>query len=478
MIAEALLPSLTGGIVALALSAAALRAVSAASIAELAVLDGLSIDYRAFGVSMLLSAAAGVLFGIVPLRALFRGGAEAAALAHSRGEAGARGEGRLGRLLIAIQVALAYALLAPSLLLVRSLAALEQVPPGFRTEGLLTADITLPPRTDPVRYADRLSAALGAWRGRGNAAITSDMLLTFGAGGDPFSIEGRAYGASGTMPQFAHSLRVSEDFFPLLKLRLVSGRALESIDFVKDAPRVAVVNETLARAFWGSVSPIGHRILIGAPRPNAPWLTVVGISADIHTGALSAPPLPQIFRPLPSGPSRVLSIVVAQPATGAELARVLRDVDPDVPAYAVRTMEERIGASIQRPRFRTALYTAYGVLAFVLAAFGIYSLAMYAATRRMREFAVRAALGATAGSSFATLLGGTLRPALVGMIAGVGGGYLIARGMGTLFFRTTASDVSVYLTAAILVFAVAAVAAAIAARPVLRIRPAEVLRSE
>lgn len=478
MIAEALLPSLAGGIVALGLSAAALRTVSAASVAELAAIDDLAIDYRAFALAMLLSALAGVLFGTVPLRSLFRGGAEAAALAHSRGEAGNRREGRLGRVLIAVQVALACALLAPSLLLARSLAALEQVDPGFRTRDLLTAQVTLPPQTDPLRYADRLEAALVAWKGRGNAAITSDLPLSFGEGGDPFSIEGRAYGASGTLPQFAHSLRVTDGFFELMKMRLVAGRLLQPTDFAKEAPGACVVNETLARAFWGNDSPLGKRILIGAPRPNAPWMTIVGISADIHTGALSASPAPQIFRPLPRGPSRTLSIVVAQPATPAELARVLRDADPGVPGYAVRAMDERVAASIQRPRFRTALFSAYGALAFLLAAFGIYSMATYAATRRLREFAVRSALGAPAGRSFRTLLAGTLGPAVVGGVVGIGGGYAIARAMSTLLFRTTPGDVAVYVVAIILVLAVAAGASAIAARPVLRISPAEVLRSE
>jgi predicted permease len=478
MIAEALLPSLAGGILALALSAAALRAVSTASVAELAALDRLTIDYRAFALGMVLSAAAGVLFGIVPLRSLFRGGAEAAALAHSRGEAGSRGEGRLGRVLIAVQVALACALLAPSLLLARSLAALERVDPGFRTDGLLTAQVTLPPQTDPPRYAERLEAALVAWRGRGNTAVTSDMPLSFGEGGDPFSIEGRAYGSSGTMQQFAHSLRVTQDFFSLLRMRIVAGRALQPGDFAKDAPRVAVVNETMARGFWGAASPIGHRILLGAPRPNAPWLTIVGISADIHTGSLSAAPVPQIYRPLPLGPSRSLSLIVSQPATATEIGRVLRQVDPGIPGYAVQGMDEKVAASMQRPRFRTALFSAYGVLAFLLAAFGIYSLSTYAATRRMREFAVRSALGAPAGRSFRTLMGGTLAPALSGVVAGLAGAYAIARAMTTLLFSTTAGDATVYVMAGALVLIVVGAAAAMAARPVLRIRPAEVLRSE
>ncbi|HEY0421411.1 MAG TPA: ABC transporter permease, partial [Acetobacteraceae bacterium] len=344
LVVEALLPSVTGGALALLVSAAALRAVRAASLPELAALDRVAVDYRVFGLAMLLSAAAGVLFGIVPLRALFRGGAEAEALAQSRGEVAGRGEGRLRTVLIAAQVGLSCALLAPSMLLVRSLVELERVDPGFRTHGLLTASIRLPARLDPERYARELAGRLHEWRGAA-AAVATRMPLQFRSGGDPFSIEGRAYGVSGTVPQFLHAMRVDENFMSLLRIPIVAGRRLEAADFTAGATPVAVINQTMARAFWPHETPLGKRILLGAPRPNARWMTIVGIAADIHTTALQAPPIPQMYGQLQEGPTRGFAVIVAEPVTAADLAGVLRSVDPDVPGYAVQTMEQRVADS-------------------------------------------------------------------------------------------------------------------------------------
>jgi putative ABC transport system permease protein len=456
LVVEALLPSLAGGAAGLAMAALALRSVEAAALSELAALDRLTVDFRAFFLALFLSAGAGVLCGLVPMLA--------PSLKRHR-------EGRLGRVLIGVQVALACALLAPSLLLVRSLAALQSVNPGFRTDGLLTASVSLPPQTDSGRYAGRLGAELARFGG----TVASALPLTFGEGGDPFSIEGRAYGSSGTLPQFAHHVRVGHGFFELMRIPMVAGRGLEAAD--DDRP-VAVVNQTLARAFWANESPLGKRILMGAPRAGAAWMTIVGIAVDIHTGPLSAAPASQIFRPIAQAPSRSLAVIVPDSIGAAGLARVLREVDPEVPAYGVRSMQDRVAGSIQRPRFRTAIFSAYGALAFLLAAFGVYSLSVYAAARRRREFAVRAALGASGGRLFGGMVGGTVRPAALGAAAGLAGGYAIARAMATLFFRADPSDASVYALAAGLALAVAAAAGALAARPVFRVSAAEILRSE
>ncbi len=447
LVVEALLPSLAGGALALGISAAALRALEAASIAELAALDHVALDFRAFALAILLSGTAGVIFGMLPLR---------------------RRSLKPGRALIAIQVALACALLAPSILLVRSLAALEGIDPGFRTENLRTAYVSLPPAVDAIRYTDRLQAELSRFGG----TVSSALPLTFGEGGDPFSIEGRAYGVSGALPQFAHQIRVGDGFFDLMRIPITEGRALAPSD--RENP-VAVVNRTLARAFWPNESPLGKRILMGAPRPGAAWMTIVGVCADIRSGPLSAALTPQIYRPLAQGPSRTVALIA--PGT-VDLVRVARAVDPEVPAYSARMMATRVAESIQRPRFRTAVFSAYGVLAFTLAAFGIYSLSAYAAARRRREFAVRSALGAASGRLLCGMVVGAVAPAAVGATVGLAGGYAIARAMTTLLFRASASDPTVYATAAAMALAVAALAAASAARPVLRANPAEILRSE
>jgi putative ABC transport system permease protein len=368
--------------------------------------------------------------------------------------------------------------------LAESLIALERVNPGFRTVNLLIAHVSLPGPRYPTSvqtnsYYRRLEEALGNWRGASNVTIASRLPVSPGSGGDPFSIEGRAYGASGTVPQFAHQTSVGLEYFSLMRIPILSGRGFDARDF-SEQTEVALVNETLAKAFWPRESPLGKRILMGSPRPGAAWATIVGTVRDIHTEELSYAPIPQIYSPYRQ--NRAMWLVVATPAAGgnmsADLERIVRTVDPAVPAYGVETMDHRIARTLARPRFRTTLFTAHGVLAFALAAFGVYSLAMYAGIRRRREFAVRAALGASGRRLFTTMLMDTIRPATFGAAVGLAAAYALARAMAAFLYGAKSSDMGVYVAAGLLGLTVAAVAAWLGGRRLLRIDPAEVLRNE
>ncbi len=468
LVTEALVPSLAGGAFALLLTLAALHALNASPQPELSTVDRFTLDYRVFAFALLLSTAAGALFGALPLRSLFRH--DAVALRQNRGGISDRGETRLRAVLVALQVGLSCALLAPALLLVQSLTALERVEPGFRTNGLLTAWVSLP----AARYTS--PAQIAGYYRRVPGTVASTLPLALGPGGDPFSIEGRAYGASGTLPQFAHRISVGEHFFDLLHIPTIAGRPFEPRDFAATEP-LALVNETLARAFWPRESPVGKRILMGAPRPGAPWMTIVGIVADIHSQALDRAPLPQIFVPFSQAPTRTAAVIVEDTAP-ADLERALHEIDPAVPAYAARSMQNHVAQSLQLPRLRTALFTSYGLLAFALAGFGIYSVAFYAAIRRRREFAIRAALGATSRRLLRDLLSGTLRPAGVGATLGLAGAYALARAMAAFLFGTTFQNPVAYCMSAVLVLSVAALAAWLGGRGLAETGPADVLRAE
>jgi hypothetical protein len=268
-------------------------------------------------------------------------------------------------LLIATQVGLCCALLVPSLLLVRSLRALERVDPGFRTRNLVTAYVTLPTSkySTPVQiggYYQRLERDLSAWAGTGNAALVSRLPLSFGVGGDPFSIEGRAWGASGTVPQFAHQLSVGPSYFSIIRSPIVEGGSFDQRDFSEPTNR-AIVNETLARAFWPNEPALGRRIMMRALRPGAAWLEIKGVVKDVRTVGLNQPPLPQIYRPFPQAPTRTMALIVSDERGGRsmtrDLAGVLRAADPNVPAYEVRTMGNHVSRSLGRQRFRTQLFT-------------------------------------------------------------------------------------------------------------------------
>jgi hypothetical protein len=259
LILGALLPSLAGGALALLLTLAALAALNSAPPEELATIDAFTLDYRVFAFALSLSTMAGILFGALPVRSVFRPGVEA--LLHSRGGMTGRSESRLRQILVAVQVALVCSLLSPALLLSHTLAALEAIHPGVRTEGLITGFVSVPaPRAPlPAAWYRKLEQTLHAQLGA-RVTLTSVLPLSQGTGGDPFSIEGRAFGTSSSFPQFAHTLRVGEGYFDLMQIRILSGRDFEPRDFAGPT-RVAIVNQTLATGDsgranlpWGSAS--------------------------------------------------------------------------------------------------------------------------------------------------------------------------------------------------------------------------------
>jgi putative ABC transport system permease protein len=472
LVMEALLPSVAGGLLALLLTMAGLAALNAAPPDELAVVEGFALNYRVFSFALAFSAAAGVLFGVLPVSSVFKAGA----LTQDRSAMPGRAESRLRPVMIAIQVGLVCALVAPALLLMRSLAALESISPGARTHNLITGYVSVPPArsSDPVSWYRRLETTLHEKLG-GRVTLASVLPLSQGSGGDPFSIEGRAFGASGTLPQMAHTLRVGRGYFDLMEVQVLSGHGFEDRDFAEPT-HVAIVNRTLARAFWPDGSPLGKRILMGAPRPGADWMTIVGIAADIHTAGLTVAPMPQVYFPYPQAPTRTMAIVAE--ARGTDIASAVRAADPAVPLFSVHSMEERVAQSVERPRLRARLFFTYGALAFALAAFGIYSMGVYTALRRQREFALRAALGATRGRLLQSMLAGTLIPACIGAAGGLAGAFAIARAIRAFLYGAKAADPAVYVISALVTLGVAALATALGGRRALDADPAEVLRGE
>jgi putative ABC transport system permease protein len=479
LVIEALMPAMTGGVLALVLTLVALRVLQTAHLSEFSIIDQFSVDYRVFGFTMLLSAGVGVLSGTLPLRSLFR----REALAQERAGISGRGEARTRRFLIAIQVGLACALLPPTVLLVESLVALERVDPGFRTADVSTALVTIPAskyRTPAqiAGYYQRLESDLRARLGAGKITLASQLPLSFGAGGDPFSIEGRAFRASGAVPQFAHQIQVGDGYFSLLLSPILAGRVFDERDF-SSSTDVAIVNETLARGFWPNESAVGKRILIGAPRPDAKWMEIVGVVGDVHTTQLNQAPLPQIYRPFPHAPTRTMALVVASGGgIGADLERIVRSIDSNVPLYQMKTMEQVVATSLDRPRFRTQLFTAYGLLAFALAAFGVHSLSIYCGIRRRREFALRTALGATTLGLVGMMLADTMRSASIGAVVGFAVAFSIARALSAFLYGAKASDFGAYAIAGVMAMSVAALASFLGSRPLMKIDPAMVLRGD
>jgi predicted permease len=473
---EGALTGLAGGVLGLALAWLVLAALQGSPAIEQALPVAPQLDWRALAVATLLSISIGIVCSVAPV---WR---RSAGVLGVRGAVAERSTGRMRPAIIVAQSALTCALLVSAVLLGRSFIRLMEVDPGFRAAGLLTAQVSLPPRyREPAQsaaYYRRLAEHLERRFGGARASFVSRLPLTFGPGGDPFSIEGRPYRANGPVPQSAHAVAVGPSYFSLLSIPIRDGRAFESRDFEGDGA-VVVVSHRLADGFWPGQSAIGHRIVLGAPRPGVRWATIIGVAGDVRSESLTRNVVPQIYFPYQSMPGRAMAVVARGGGAAAEeLRKAVAAADSGAALYAVATMDERISGSVSGPRLRALLFSGYSVLAFALAIFGVYSLMSYSVDCRKREFAMRMALGATGARLVRMLTGQALwlvaGGALIGLILAV----VLRSALEKLLFGVSALDAWSYAMAAILVTGVSSMAGLVPAWRASRVAPARVLSAD
>jgi predicted permease len=261
---------------------------------------GVAIDLTVLVFTVLISAVTGLIFGLAPSLGTLN-------LAGSRTVVAGAGR-RLRNGLVAAEVALSVTLLVGAGLLLQSFAKLKRVDPGFDPRNELSMRVTLPTlryrdASSRAAFYDRLLERLQSIPGVQVSALVNQLPLSGGGrGGDPFSIEGRAYDSSSRVPQVASQYIVSAGYFRALGIPLRSGRLIDEGDGW-NAPKVAVINETMARGFWPGGDPIGKHVVLGAPRPGVPWLTIAGVVADVRNAGLRVEAIPQIYTPYMQGPS-------------------------------------------------------------------------------------------------------------------------------------------------------------------------------
>jgi putative ABC transport system permease protein len=245
---------------------------------------------------------------------------------------------------------------------------------------------------------------------------------------------------------------------------------------------VAVINQTMARGFWPAApsDAIGRRIVLGAPRPGAAWLTLVGIVGDVRNSSLDAQPLPQMYVPVEHAPARSMALVIRtagdpESVISAVRARIFAFV-PDQPLCDVKTMEERERATVAQPRFQTLLLGLFAALA--LAAIGIYGVIAQSVVQRTHEIGIRMALGAQPASVLRLVLREGLIVGLAGMALGLAATQAFVRLLSGLFNEVPAFDPATFLGASVLLMGVVLAACYIPARRAVRLDPMIALRWE
>ena len=477
--------ALAGGALGLLLAFWGVSALPALMPAGLPHLESIPLDARVLSFTLLASLVTGLIFGIAPLiegsglhlaEALKEGG---------RGMAGSTGSGWLRHVLITAEIALSLVLLIGAGLLIKSFVRLTSVDPGFRAEKLITARISLP---ESQYREDHLITALfhdlveraRAVPGVQSASVVSRLPLTGGQGGDPFSIEGRPYDASGRTPQVANQQVVGADYFRTMQIPLLAGRVLAE----RESQPVAVINQTMARGFWrGAPSDsIGRRIMLGAPQPGALWFTIVGIVGDVRNSSLDAQPLPQMYVPVEHAPQRSMALVIRTAGDPENVISAVRaqlfSFVPNLPLYDVKTMAEREAVTVAQPRFQTLLLGLFAALAVALAAIGIYGVIAQSVVQRTHEIGIRMALGAQPASVLQLVLREGLVVGFAGLALGLAATLAVVRLLSGLLYEVPAFDPATFLGASVLLMAVVLAACYIPARRAARLDPMIALRWE
>ena len=385
-----------------------------------------------------------LLCGVAPAWQLTRGNWFQALQEGGRSEASSRGRQRLRSGLVIAEIGMAMVLLLASGLLVRSLKKLQEVQTGFDPSGVMSAELSLPAttyKTDEQKAAflrtleDRLKTIPGVTR----TAITSALPFTNAGGSASFSIVGQTLAPNDPGPH-GNVRQVSTDYFATLRIPLLRGRAFTEQDRL-NTERVCVIDETLARRYWPGKDPIGQHIQFTFAPGTQPF-TIVGIVGHAMASSLQSDTTEGFYymslAQVPGPSVGILAKTSGNPETLTEPMRAAaRAIDPNEPLYDFKTMEERVGESLNGQRFLVILLSVFAGLALVLAALGLYGIISYTVRLRNRELGVRMALGATRQDVLHLILRHGFKLACIGFALGLTMTLVLGRIIGTLLYRVS-----------------------------------------
>ena len=479
---ECLVLALAGGALGLLVATGLNRVI------ELRLLDGsahISLDPVTLGITLAVSLATGVLFGIFPAWLAARTDVNAVLKQQARGSSAGRGQTRARNLLIVAEVALALVLLGGAGVMQRGLARMLERPAGWDTGRVLTATLPVPDariNNDAQRsaYFLRLESRLAALPGVESAAIATSLPVNGYNGDRQVLLEGQAPGSAVQFPTASHVM-VTPGFFATLGIPLLEGRLFPP-DTRANGPRVVVINASLARALWPGGSAIGRRLCsMDSSQPF--WAEVIGVVRDVDSVANVQPPATPfvVYKPLVHEPWGWVYLVARSehPDTLVEpMRRVVEELDPDMPAYGILTVPEAVRQAQRNLRLSAQLLGAFALLGLALAAVGIYGVTANLVAQRTGEFGIRLALGARPGDLMQLVLRHGLTLAGTGLVIGVAGALGLSRYLGSIMPRAAGLDLPSLAAVSGLLLLVTLLACFVPARRVTKVDALEALRTE
>jgi putative ABC transport system permease protein len=488
LLLESLLLGLAGGLLGLALAAAALPALLALAARDLPTVLAISIDPTVLLFTLAVSIGSSVFVGAIAVFKHTRPRVATALRSAGRSESAGPERHRATNALVVAQVAIALVLLVASGLMIRTYQSLRDVDPGFADpDRLLTVTLGIPAGLEPsfdrvVRIQNDLQDRLAEVPGVEAVAYASQLPLSFGPSITAL-VEDEALD-QGQAPAARQFRFASPGLFAALRTPLRAGRAFEWTD-VYEKRQVAVVSENFARAIWGEPgAALGRRVRLF---DNEPWREIVGVVGDVHQTTLDRPAEETIYLPqnhfLAQYSSRAVQFAVRSERVGTagfleEVQRAIWSVNGSLPLAGVATMDDAYRQALARTSLTLTLLALTAAMALSLGLLGIYGVISYTLAQRTREIGVRMALGARAAQLRRMLLRQVLLLVTVGVALGIGGAAALTRLMESMLFGVTALDAPTFAAMAATLVAAAIVAGYLPARRVTRIDPMRALREE
>jgi len=485
---ESLLVAFAGGGAGVALFASLQRVLFEFSPLRLPGVNSPGLDAGLFLFAAAVSIFAAVLSGLAPILQFTKTDVSSGLKSGPGSAVVARNPAQSAMVLS--QVAFSLILMVGAGLLLKSFWSYLQVDPGFNPKDVVVANLWLSPPTDPhaaqryksveyrkafVREVIRRMRALP--RVEAAAVGAGDSIPLVGWNAAPFGLEeanvppGEALSAQMTS--------VSPDFLQVMGLRLMSGRNFTETDDGEN--RVALIDQTMAARFWRGRDALGRRIRLG-PESAPQWWTIVGVVRNMKTDAFDAPDAPHIYFPIYQRLNNGITIFLRNADKPDRVTRALRreiqSLDPDLPVFGVRTMEDVIARSMEQRRFALQVIGGFAFVAFALAAMGVYGITAFSVSRRTREIGIRMALGAERSQVLAMVIREGVSLVLRGLVPGLLGAFVLTRFLRTLLFHTTVTDAATYACVSAVLVVTALAACWFPARRATRIDPTVALRDE